>query len=240
MAVLAALATPVLAQQGNIQSLYIHTIKQDRVADYLAAEKEIVAIAKKSGLNHYFTQWASLTGPPEFVVVQNFSKWGDQDLGTPDGLKEYQADLQRIMARISPSEEGIHRIIEEVLPEYSLPSNGETPKMIRTLLTKVRPDKVNEYLALWKSEVLPAAKKSGLTYFSLAQVRYGAPSTEFVSVAGLNSWADLDGGFGVEKAMGKEGYQSFLTRIRPFIVESEYNLYRFLPDLSYLPAPAGK
>jgi len=52
MAALAKLATPVLAQQANIRSLYFHTIKQNRVGDYLAAEKEIVAIAKKSGLNH--------------------------------------------------------------------------------------------------------------------------------------------------------------------------------------------
>jgi mRNA degradation ribonuclease J1/J2 len=96
-----------------------------------------------------------MTGPlVEFVVVESIRKWGDED-GVDPNLKEYykehQADLQRINARANACVEGIRRIIEEILPEYSLPSSGETPKMIRTLQTKVRPDKVNEYLALWKS-----------------------------------------------------------------------------------------
>ena len=239
MAVLAT--TPVLGQQPNIRSVHFFNVKWDRIGDFQTASKENIAVLKKAGADSYFSAWVSLTGPvAEYVYVDNFTKWADADYHPDPKLKDQLANLTSIAARISQCVESSHKVIEEVLSEYSLPSTGETPKMIRTLQTKVRPDKVNEYLALWKSEVLPAAKKSGLNFFSLAQVRYGAPSTEFVSVAGLNSWADLDGGFGVEKAMGKEGYQSFLARIRPFIVESEYKLYRFLPDLSYLPAPAGK
>jgi hypothetical protein len=99
MAAVAALATPVLAQQANIRSLYFDTIKPDRVGDYQAAEKEIVAILKKAGGDRYFTSWVSLTGPHEYVVVENISKWGDEDRGDPN-LKEYRADLQRISARI--------------------------------------------------------------------------------------------------------------------------------------------
>jgi hypothetical protein len=59
-------------------------------------------------------------------------------------------------------------------------------------------------------------------------------------VAGLSNWADLDGGFGLEKALGKEGYQSFLLKLTPLIVSSQFDLYRFQPDLSYLPPATAK
>jgi hypothetical protein len=108
--------------------------------------------------------------------------------------------------------------------------------MIRVLVTKVRPDKVSDYQALQKSEVLSAAKKAGLKGYSIAQVRYGAPSTEFVSVVGLSNWADLDGGTWIEKAMGEEGYQRFLLKLRQLIIESEAVIYRLVPDSSYSPA----
>jgi hypothetical protein len=67
------------------------------------------------------------------------------------------------------------------------------------LRTRVRPDKVDEYLAMVKSEVLPAAKKAGLKGFSVAQERYGAPGTELISVAGMSGWGDLDGGSGFKR-----------------------------------------
>jgi hypothetical protein len=132
------------------------------------------------------------------------------------------------------------RVIEEILPEFTLTANGAPPKMISVLQSKVRPDKVSEYMDMVRSEVFPAAKKSGLKEFSIAQERYGAPSTEFVSVAGMDSWGDFDGEFGVPKGMGKEGYQKFLLKIRPLIVESQWDVYRFQPDLSYLRPAMGK
>jgi hypothetical protein len=146
------------------------------------------------------------------------------------------AELQSVDTRIIQCVESSRRVIEEVLPDLSLPSSGETPNMIRVLRTRVRPDKVNEYMALMKSEVLPAMKKSGANGYTLSQVRYGGPNTEFISVSGLDKWADLDGGLRIQKAMGEEGYQRFLGKLRPLIVESEADIFRFMPDSSYAAA----
>ena len=118
-----------------------------------------------------------------------------------------------------------------------MPQSNDIPNFVRTLRTRVRPDKVNDYMALVKAEILPAAKKSGLKDYSVAQARYGAPSTEFLTAVGLNKWAELDEPFGVAKALGQDGYQRLLTKIRSLLLESEYNVYRFQRDLSYLPPP---
>jgi hypothetical protein len=240
MMAVASLAMPAQAQQTNIRSVRFYTVKTDRVGDFQAAIKDANAIMAKAGSDRYFSIWASLTGPTEYVRVDNYTKWADLDRGADPKLKEQQAALQQITTRIMQCVESSHRVIEQELPELTLPISGALPKMIRASQSRVRPDKVNEYLELVKSDVFPAAKKSGLKFFSVAQVRYGAPTTEFISVAGLDHWADFDAGFGVEKAMGKEGYQRFLTRMRPLLVDTEYNVYRLMPDLSYLPPTTSK
>jgi len=148
--------------------------------------------------------------------------------------------LAQINMRIVDCTESWHRIIEEVNPDLSLPDSGTIPTMIRVLVSQIRPDKVNDYLALVKSDILPAIKKTGQKDYSIAQGRYGEPSATITSVAGLSNWADLDGGFGVEKALGKEGYQTFLLKLTPLVTSTQFDIYRFQPDLSYLPPPTAK
>jgi hypothetical protein len=240
MVVAAALVTSASAQAGNIRSVTFYTVKPDRVGDFQAEIKEYNAVLAKGGSTHYGSVWVSLTGPRVYVLVSYYTKWADLDAGADPKMKEQAADLARIGMRITNCTDSWHRIIEEVMPDLSLPASMEMPKMIRVLVTQVRPDKFNDYLELVKKEVLPAAQKGGLKSFSVAQTRYGAPSTEITSVAGLNNWADLDGGFGVEKGLGKEGYQSLLVKVRALIIQSDADVYRFQPDLSYLPPATAK
>jgi len=226
---------PARAQQTNIRSVRFYTVKPDRLGDFLAATKEYNAVVMKTGSDHYYSLWHSLTGDNEYARADNYAQWADLDNLTDPKIKDQAALLQTITTRIIQCTEHSHRIIEEVLPDLSLPPGGELPKMIRLLRTRVRPDRVGEYLALSKSDVLPAIKKSGLKFFSVAQLRYGAPTTEFTTVAGFNSWADLGAGFGLEKGMGKEGYQHYLATVGQLVVEREFNVYSLVPESSYLP-----
>ena len=240
MAAVAALTAPAWAQQRNIRSVTFYRVKPDRVGDFQGAIKEYNSVLLKGGSDRYYTVWQSLTGSLQYARVTYHSKWAELDtvVAQDPRLKEQAADLQRIGARITQCTESTDRIIEEVLPELSLPQTNDIPNFVRTLRSRVRPDKVNDYMALVKAEILPSVKKSGLKHYSVAQARYGAPSTEFLTVVGLNKWAELDEPFGVAKALGQDGYQRLLTKIRPLLLESEYNIYRFQRDLSYLAPPS--
>jgi quinol monooxygenase YgiN len=233
----AVLITPVRAQQGSISSVRFYTVKPDRTGDFLSAVKEYNSVAMKGGSTHYYSMWHSLTGANEYARVENYTKWADLDAGPDPKLKEQASQMQGIGTRITQCTESSHRIITEDMPDFSLPSGAEVPTMIRVLVTKVRPDKVNEYLALVKSDVFPLAKKAGVKGYSVAQTRYGGSSTDFVSITNLNNWADLDGGVWIQKAMGQEGYQHFLLKLRALITDSEATLYRFVPEASYIPSP---
>jgi hypothetical protein len=238
MAVVATLVTSASAQDANIRSVVLYTIKPDRVGDFQAAVKEYDAILAKSGSERYASTWVSLSGPREYAHVVYYTKWAELDAGPDPKTKDQAGDLARIGARINDCTVSTRRIIDEIVPELSLSASGEIPKMIRVLVTDVRPDKIGEYRNLVKNEILPAVKKGGVKEYSVASRRYGAPSTEFISVAGMNSWADFDGEFGAEKGLGKEGYQALVAKVRSLITSSQFDVYRYEPDLSYLPAPA--
>ncbi|MGH9721432.1 MAG: hypothetical protein ACRD8O_14580 [Bryobacteraceae bacterium] len=234
----AMLVVPALAQTGNIRSIVRYRVKPDRAADFQSAAKEFTGVLKSANYDKGGTWWVALTGPAEYVLVRHHAKWAELDVTRDPKLKEYGADLTRISARMQQCTESVERIVDEVQPDLSLPRSTEVPKMVRTLLTRVRPDKVDEYMALIKSEVLPAMKKSGAKNYVVAQTRYGAAGAEFSSSTGINSWSDLDGASPLVQAMGEARYQQFLAKLRPLVRETERNVYRHLPELSYLPVAA--
>jgi hypothetical protein len=88
-----------------------------------------------------------------------------------------------------------------------------------------------------KHEIFPAVQKAGTKDYSVAEGRLGESNMEITSVTGFNTWADLDAGIGAQKGLSKEDYQALLDKVRSLTVESEYDVYRFEPDLSYLPPP---
>jgi hypothetical protein len=240
LVVAAAFATSAAAQTANIRSVTFFTVKPDRIGDFQAEIKEYNTLYAKGGSTNYSSMWQSLTGPREYARVTYYTKWAELDAGPDPKLKDQAADLARINTRIIDCTESWHRVIEEIQPDLSLPSSTDMPKMIRVLVTQVRPEKYKEYLDIVKNEILPAAKKGELKTFVFAEVRYGAPNTQVSSVVALDSWADLDGDYGVEKGLGKEGYQALLAKTRPLVIQADANIYRFMPEISYLPATPTK
>jgi antibiotic biosynthesis monooxygenase (ABM) superfamily enzyme len=235
----AALATPASAQDANIRSVTFYTVKPDRIGDFQAEIKEYNAILAKAGSDRYSTMWVALTGDHEYARVQMYSKWADLDssVDTDPKLKDQAVDLARISMRIIDCTSSWRREIDVVMPDLSLPDNGDMPKMIRVLATQVRPEKYREYLDLQKNVILPAVTKGAPKFYNFAEKRFGEPGPEFISVIGFNNWADLDDTIGAEKGLGKDGYQALVNQVRALIVQSQYEIYRYEPDESYLPAP---
>lgn len=235
----AALGTSAVAQ-GNIRSVTFYTVKGDRVGDFLAEIKQYNALLAKGGSTRTYTMWLSLTGPRTYAQAVYYKTWADLDAGADPKMKEQATDLARISMRINDCTEGSRRVIEEINPDLSMPDSGTIPKMIRVLVTEVKPNNVNDYLALAKSEIFPGIKKSGAKDYSLARGRFGEPSSVITSVTGINDWADFDGGVGLEKGIGKEAYQKFLLKLTPLIASSEWNVYRYQPEISYVPEGPAK
>ena len=73
----------------------------------------------------------------------------------------------------------------------------------RLLVTEVRvkPDKISDWLALERGEVLPALKKAGVKQYTVFQTLIGA-TNEYVVVRPLPSFAEFNGPGPLERALG--------------------------------------
>jgi quinol monooxygenase YgiN len=243
LATIAAVVVPTLAQQPQviIRSITRERVMPGRAGDFRAAVKEYNEVLRKAGCNRSLTVWLSASGPNNYAVATFASKYADFDnpWSNDPKLKDHASQLTSIAARINSCVESSDRIIEEVQRDLIIPGTGENPTLLRVVRYVVKPDRVDDFLALVKGELFPAAQRSGLKVYQVSRTRYGGPSTEFRTMAGWDKWADLDGLRAIQKAMGQEKYEQYMRKVTPMVVESQSDIYRYQPDLSYIPAPAA-
>jgi len=223
--------------QPKIRSGNHLTIKPDRVGDFLAAVKEYVALQKKGGSERYNTLWVASSGPREYVLVENHQKWAEFDTAQEPKMKDMATQLAAVSTRIIATIESSHRILVALANDLSVPMPaGEPPQMVRVVRTWVRPEHSDAFAALVKSDLLPAAKKAGLKLWSVGRVSYGGSRYQYEMVSSVANWAELDGDSPIVAAMGGQAaYSKFLARQRPMVSRSEYQMYRWMKDQSYLP-----
>jgi quinol monooxygenase YgiN len=232
--VLAAVCLPCFAQQGNLRTVLFVKLKLDQQDNWKAAVKDLVALHQKAGSDQPFTIWESQTGPAEFAVVWYSAKW--KDIGEDDPkLKSSAAEIASIFSRLNGEGESLNFWIDEMQPDMTM-SSKEIPAMVRTGRTRVMPGKMDELKALFREQIVPAIKKSGATSYGVAVARYGTPNNEIHSYLGMSGWADLDSPFGVEKGMTPAEYKAFMAKVQTLVESTEWTIWKYQPDLSYIPA----
>ena len=82
----------------------------------------------------------------------------------------------------------------------------------------------------------PAVKKSGATDYGVALARFGTPTTEIHSYLGISGWGDFDSPLGVEKGMSAAEWKAFAAKFLPLMESTEWTVWKFHPDLSYVPS----
>ena len=229
------LSAPMWGQRPTIRRATLSTVKSDRTGDFEAAVKQYNEIyAKIPGVRPRGI-FQSLTGPHQFVLVRDYDKWEDLDTGPVTKAVMANAELGRLNLRIVACLEQTTNLVEELLPELSMPRAAGPPEIIRLARNRIRSDKTAEFESIVKNELLPAYRKAG-TPLTVRRVRFGAPTNDYYLSSRLASWADV-GVESIRKAMGDEAYQRMVAKLTAITMERELNLYRFRPDLSYS-APA--
>lgn len=230
-----ALSAPVWAQT-EIRTVMHVRLKPDKGGDFVAAVKELVALETKGGAERGFTIWQALTGPREYVVVSYASKWAELDQTADPKMKAHEGAMAAITARLQACSESLETEIHTMVPELVSPPGKAPPALVRTGRTTVAPGKMDEVLNVFRSELVPAWKKAGVAAYGVYRVRFGAPANQIHTFSALNGWADLDGPSPAAKGLGAEAYSQFMARMGALTLRTEYTIYRFRPELSYMPA----
>ena len=108
-----------------------------------------------------------------------------------------------------------------------------TPPGTRQQVTLVRlkPDMVNEWLALQKNEVIPAQKKGGVTTRTTLQTVLGN-AFEYATIIPYPSYGILDGQNAQQKALGTEAAARLAEKIRKCVLTQSTYLLTRRDDLS--------
>ena len=103
-------------------------------------------------------------------------------------------------------------------------------------VTQVKPDMLNEYLDLQKSEVNPALKKAGVASRAVSSTQFGN-TYEYVSIVPLESYAQFDAPSPVARALGPEASARLGAKLRKCITSSRTYIATRADDLSIIPSP---
>src|SRR5580700_4817062 len=236
LAALAALAVPMTAQ--TIRSINIEQPKRDRLEEFRSAIADYNAALKKAGATTPYTMWSSQSGDSQYLQITDYEKWADLDK-SPFAPQNYPAQASEIALadqRIREANLSQRRVILRLVPDASLPLTGENPTMM--ILRWVRlagPGHGQDYTAAIKTDLLPSVRKSGIKSYSLWQVWFGTEQSQYLSLLPLDHWALFDQPDPIVTAMGNESYQRYRNKTTPIVAEVREDVYRFRPELSYLP-----
>ena len=220
--------------QANIRTVLLIKVKLDQEDSWKSSVKDYVALMKKAGSEQAFTTWESQTGPHLHAVVWYSAKWKDMGEENPK-LKSSGADLASLFARLNTETDSLETWIDELQPDMAIPVK-EMPAMVRTGRTRVVSGKMEDIKAIFHEQIVPAVKKSGATGYGVFLPRFGTPTNEIHSFISLSGWGDLDGPIGAEKGMTAAEFKAFQAKIAPLIEGTEWTIWKYEADLSYLPA----
>ncbi len=223
-----AQTTPPLLRVARVQ------VKSERVNEYLEVQKKFTEAYKKSGDGFRYVLRGSSGNPNEVVTIAPMNSYADMDGESPVLKGMTAAEYASLVARRNQCVNSVRITVERTLPDISLPNNMPMPKMVREIRTRVRPGMQNQYMALIKSDLLPALKKLDVKVYRMRQVQWGGSRVEFTSASPMEKWSELDVPANrLETAMGKDAYAKYLEKLNAMVVSSEYTIFRVVADSSY-------
>jgi len=101
------------------------------------------------------------------------------------------------------------------------------------LITDVKPDSWDAYVALQKSEGIPALQKGGRDMRRAWRTQGIGRAYEVAYLYPIKTWGELDDDPPIRKALGADGEKAYNAKIRPMLVGSRSFALRLRTDLSY-------
>ena len=225
------------APQRQLLMINEISLKPDTAPEWAELMKtEGIPAQKKAGLP-WRDSWANGPGGDPYLraVVTPINSLAQFDQPNPmakalgEGFAAYQAKVRRLVA-------SSHSTIVTTRPDLSFGTRPAVHKLgLLTVVTAVS-GKGADLEAFLKSDVIPALKKGGVSYYSVVQVLFGDDANKYMTLTAVNDFAELAKGSPIERALGPEGMAKLTQKAGPLVSRLERRIIRYLPDLSYGPA----
>jgi hypothetical protein len=105
------------------------------------------------------------------------------------------------------------------------------PMFFRLTIVEVRPDMVTDYVALQKSETIPALQKAGIAWRNAWRTGNFGSTFTVAYIAPMKSFALLDEPNPILKALGEEASRAHMAKMAKLITSQRVYALRDRPDL---------
>lgn len=231
-------AQTATAQQRQLLLITEVQLKPDTAPEWTELQKaEQVPAQKKGGLPWRDT-WAEGPGGNPYVrgMVTPITSLAQFDDPAPvvkalgqEGAAALNAKNRRLVA-------GSQSRIVTTRPDLGFGTRPPAPKLGILSTVNVVNGRAGDFDAFLKSDIVPALKKAGVTYYAVAQVLYGGDTNEYITLVLANDYAELAKGHPLERALGADGAAKIAQKSGAFVSRLERRIIRYVPDLSFAAA----
>ena len=220
------------------QLLFLNEIelKPETAPEWMELQKSVLEAQKKAVPRR--DVWTSGPGGNPFLraVVTPISSLAQFDnpnpfiqaVGGQQAFAEFIAKNRRLVA-------ASHSTILTTRPDLGFGTRPATLKLGVLSIVTAAGGRGPELEAFLKNDIVPALKKGGATYYSVAQVVFGDDVNKYMTLTLYNDFAEIAKGSPLERALGSEGMMKLTQKAGPLITKLERRIIRYVPDLSFGP-----
>jgi hypothetical protein len=234
---------PGAGPQRNWSSVTIVTIKPDRVADWVSAQKsETIPMQQKGGIKRRDT-WQS--GAPfgegnTFAIVTPIEKFATYDMPNLPRRVLGDGPAQAYVAKLAAMTGARRTFAIQDRAELSIMPAANV-KFVAGVLTEttIISGHAEQYEAYLKNDLLPLLKKDNAAGFLVSRTVFGGDANQYHTVLLLSSFGDIDKGPAQARLLTRPEAAAMAAKVTPHVAHTERNIIRYVPDLSYGPRPTS-
>ena len=204
-----------------------------RVDEFLAAQRELSALDRESGVLWRSVSRTAVFGDTyRFLILSplaDFARY-DRDLAADPARAAAIARIRRVVTSRTT-----HALRATPGIDNPLPDDAE-PSLTLVQVVSVVPGREQDYLRVMAEDVLPHFEDAEMHHTSGA-LTFGGESG-YVHFFHVGSFAELDRGSPMARALGAGGAQEVLGKLTGVVRRSEQWIVRYLADVSIRPEVA--
>jgi hypothetical protein len=231
-----AVAQPAGAPTSTRYQVSVIRLKADMLTEWQDLQRnEVIPALKKAGIKERQV-WTNAVGNAfEYTVLTPFDKWALMDSPGPLVAALGAEAAARLNAKLRRCIEVQRSFMTNRVNDLNDAAGNAL--VMRTVVRRIQPGKMQEYQALYRADVLPGLKKAkaaGKMAGSTFSVRgAGAQAGEFTTTEYFNKFADLDAGNPLVAALGQEAVTKINAKAAPLATTVQTIIRRRIADLSF-------
>lgn len=201
--------------------------------------KEVMPAQKKGGSPGRQAFSSGLAGAPgEFVFVSPIVSMAQFDEPTPMRKALGEEGAAALTQKLAEVSEPMGSLVARMRPDLSYVPDPKAPPSPLGIITIVElaTGKRAGFEAFLKTDVLPAMQKAKVRGYHVMEIVFGENTGGYITVVGMESYAQIGKGHPFEIALGEGGSQKMEVKAAGLITKIHRFISRHRPELSWSPS----